>query len=323
MTDLTLKVEKIVDETSAIKVFDLVPANGAALLPFTAGAHIDVAVTLPDGSRDKRSYSLVNSPAELGRYRLGVLRDANSTGGSAHMHDGVHEGDELAVSEPKNHFPLDDAAPRSLLIAGGIGITPILCMARVLLLQDREFELHYVARSPEDMAFRAEIEALLDDRAHLCFDGGDPTQGLDLEGLMEKRPEGCQLYVCGPVGLIDAVREKGHEWGWPDTALHYELFKVEDAKATKPKDTAIEVTLAKSGTSYTVPAGESILEVLLEAKVDADFDCKMGICGLCATKVLEGEPDHRDHTLSEDEQAEGQMRICISRAKGPRLTLDI
>ena len=318
MNDLTLKVEKIVEATPAIKVFDLVAADGATRPPFTAGAHVDVAVTLPEGSRDKRSYSLVNSPAEAGRYRLGILRDANSTGGSAFMHEGIREGDELAVSEPKNHFPLSESGGPSLLIAGGIGITPILSMARVLALQEREFELHYVTRSPADMAFRADIEALLGARAHLAFDGGDPAQGIDLEGLLEKRPEGCQLHVCGPAGLIGAVREKAHEWGWPEAAVHYELFK---AGQSKPEDVAIEVTLAKSGISYTVPAGESILEVLLEAKVEADFDCKMGICGLCATKVLKGEPDHRDHTLSADEQAEGQMCICISRAKTPELTL--
>jgi vanillate O-demethylase ferredoxin subunit len=323
VNDLTLKVEKIVEATPAIKVFDLVAAEGATLPPFTAGAHVDVAVTLPDGSRDKRSYSLVNSPAEAGRYRLGILRDANSTGGSAFMHEGIREGDELAVSEPKNHFPLSESSGPSLLIAGGIGITPIFSMARVLLLQDREFELHYVARSPADMAFRADIEAELGERARLYFDGGDPARGADLEGLLEKRPEDCQLYVCGPAGLIGAVRDKAHEWGWPEAAIHYELFTAAEAKVTKTNDTAIEVTLAKSGTSHTVPAGESILEVLLDAKVEADFDCKMGICGLCATKVLAGEPDHRDHTLSADEQAEGQMCICISRAKTPELTLDL
>ncbi len=320
MTGLTLRVEKIVAATPAIKVFDLVPAKGTALPSFTAGAHIDVGIKLPDGSRDKRSYSLLNSPAEAGRYRLGILRDADSSGGSAYMHDGVREGDELEVSEPKNHFPLSEGASKSLLIAGGIGITPILCMARVLLLQDREFELHYVCRRPEDMAFREEVLELLGGRARLYFDGGDPARGIDFEALTEKRPQGCHLYVCGPAGLIDAVRDKGHEWGWPDDALHYELFKAEEAKAD---DVPIEVTLAKSGTSYTVPAGESILDVLLEAKVEADYDCKMGICGLCATKVLKGEPDHRDHTLNDDEQAEGQMCICISRAKGPGLTLDL
>ena len=320
MSDLSLTVEKIVQETSNVKSYVLKGANGTALPTFTAGAHIDVMVTLEDGSADKRSYSLASDPTDTTAYTLGVLREAQGKGGSAWMHDTLAEGQVVEASNPKNHFPLDDDAEVSLLIAGGIGVTPILAMARSLSAKGASFSMHYAARAPEEMAFKTEVESVCGENGHLYFDGGDPTKGIDLKELLGHRPAGLHLYVCGPGGLIEAVRSTATEQGWPENTVHFEVFKPEELSG---QDAALEVVLSQTGKTYSVPADETILDVLLNDGIDIDYDCKMGICGLCAVKVVDGEPDHRDYVLTEDER-EGEKLFCpcISRGKGGSITLD-
>jgi vanillate monooxygenase ferredoxin subunit len=320
VSDLTLKIEKVSQETSNVKSYVLKDASGADLPAFTAGAHIDVMITQEDGTTDKRSYSLASDPADTSAYTLGILREAAGKGGSAFMHDKLGEGDIVEASNPKNHFPLDAEAEDNLLIAGGIGVTPILAMARTLAAQGASFNMHYAARAPEEMAFKADVEAVCGENGHLYFDGGDPTKGVNLKELLANRPGGLHLYVCGPAGLIEAVRTTATEQGWPENTVHYEVFKPAELDG---EDVELQVTLTASGETYTIPAGETILDVLLDAGIDIDYDCKMGICGLCAVKVIDGDPDHRDYVLTEDERDDEKLFCpCISRTKSGNITLE-
>ena len=320
MSDLNLKIEKIVQETSNVKAFVLKSTDGSPLPTFTAGAHIDVMVTLEDGSTDKRSYSLASDPEDTSAYTLGILREVEGKGGSAFMHDKLGEGDVVEASNPKNHFPLDDEAEENLLIAGGIGVTPILAMARTLSAKGANFNMHYAARAPEEMAFKADVEAVCGENGHLYFDGGDPANGINLKELLSNRPGGRHLFVCGPGGLIDAVRTTASDLGWPENTIHYEVFKPEELDG---EDVELQVTLSESGGTYTIPADKTILDVLLDEGVDIDYDCKMGICGLCAVKVVDGDPDHRDYVLTEDEKDDEKLFCpCISRTKSGNITLE-
>lgn len=321
MSELTLRVDQINDESTNVKSFVLSNAAGGYLPPFSAGAHIDITVTLADGATDVRSYSIASDPEVTTTYTLGILREQDGKGGSAFMHDTVRIGDELTSTAPKNHFPLDIDAEDNLLIAGGIGVTPILSMARKLARTGAKYDLHYAAKTPEDMAFKSDVEGVCGENGRLYFDGGDPAKGVDLKDLLSHRPAGRHLYVCGPTGLIEGVRDIAKELGWPENTVHFEVFKPAELDG---EDAEVEVILAQSGETYMVPADVSILDHLLDQNVDIDWDCKMGICGLCATKLLEGEPDHRDYVLTEDERNdEQQFCPCISRAKSASITLDI
>jgi len=301
-----------------ICVFELVAADGSALPPFEAGAHIDVQ--LPDGLT--RQYSLCNPPHETHRYQIGVLRDAASRGGSRALHERVQVGQALAISAPKNHFALAPDARRSLLLAGGIGITPILCMAEALQARGAEFELHYCARSRGRAAFLDRLAAApFAARVATHFDDEAAAQRLDIAALLAAADEGTHLYVCGPRGFIDAVLAAARAAGWAEARLHVEFFtgSVVDGAG----DTAFEVELKQSGRVVIVPAGVSIVQALGRAGIEVMVSCEQGICGTCLTPVLEGVPDHRDDYLTlEERAASDQMLLCCSRARTPRLVLD-
>lgn len=320
MSKMELAVTAIRALAPRIKGFTLRRPDAGALPPFTAGAHIDIDVTLPDGRIAQRSYSIASAPAERGFYEIAVLREHAGTGGSAFMHDRVRPGDRLMASEPRNDFPLAEGAAEHLLIAGGIGITPILAMLRVLA-DGRCFALHYCARSPEAMAFRDEVTALAGDRLRCHFDGGDPARGLDLGALLATPVPERHVYVCGPKSMIEAVIAHAAKAGWPRAQVHFEFFT---AAAAAAGDAPVEVVLARSGRRVAVPADKTILEALIEAGEDPLCDCRRGECGVCVATVIEGEPLHRDHYLTENEKAVGKsMCICISRARTPRLVLDL
>lgn len=318
---LRLKAVNTAYETPDVRTFELVDVAGKELPPFSAGAHVDVTVTLPNGNREQRSYSLTGDPEDHSRYLIAVLREKNGSGGSAFMHENVSIGDLLEVSRPKNDFPLAKNATGHLLIAGGIGITPLLSMARVLAASASRFYMHYCTRAPEVMAFRREIESICGTCASLYFDGGDPAKGIDLGSLLGDPRPGWHVYVCGPRSMIDDVRRVCREGGWPDDNVHFESF------AQRPKETGdqtIEVVLARSEMTIMVPPDRSILDVLIEAGINPDYDCKRGECGVCVTTVLEGEPLHRDYCLSESERRSNRvMQICVSRARSGRLVLDL
>jgi vanillate monooxygenase ferredoxin subunit len=321
MSALELVVAAIRDLAPGIKGFTLRRGDGGDLPAFSAGAHIDVEVKLADGKAASRSYSITSAPTDRDRYEIAVLREPRSGGGSVFMHDRVKSGDRLRSSGPANDFPLAAAATEHLLIAGGIGITPILAMLRVLTAQERRFELHYCARSHAAAAFADEVVALAGARARFHFDGGDPRRGLDLAGLLETPVAGRHLYVCGPKAMIEAAVALCHAAGWASDRVHIESFA---AAATVIDDQPIEVVLARSGRSIAVPADKTILEALIEAGEDPMSDCRRGECGICVVPVIEGEPVHRDHYLTEREKAAGKlMCLCISRARGKRLVVDL
>jgi vanillate O-demethylase ferredoxin subunit len=319
MPDVRLVVRGVDDLTSAVRRFRLASADGGPLPPFTAGAHIKVQVRLPDGRPDERSYSLINSDSQTGEYEIGVQREANGKGGSAFMHT-LRVGDEVVTSEPVNDFPLESGAARHVLIAGGIGITPILSMAKALRADGQAFELHYAARTRELMAFHDEVETVGGASARLCFDGGDPKNGIDLEQAIGQPDPGRHVYVCGPGGMIDAVLATASRLGWQRGHVHLESFGV----AAHVDDGSIEVVLASTGQSFRVPADVPILEVLLEAGLDIPHDCQRGECSSCQVEVVEGIPDNRDYCLFGPEYEAGKvMCVCVSRAKTPKLVLNL
>jgi vanillate O-demethylase ferredoxin subunit len=318
----TLKVRVAArrDEAKDIAGFDLVAADGGSLPAFSAGSHIEVK--LHDGL--VRQYSLCNDPAESHRYAIAVLRDPATRGGSKAMHERIRVGDEIEISTPRNHFPLAHAARRSLLLAGGIGVTPILCMAERLAVTDADFEMHYCARSPERTAFRERIgRSGFARRVQFHFDDGAPDQKLDIGAfLAAERDKEVHLYVCGPKGFMDAVLNGARAQGWPEPQLHYEFFSAAPAKSDG--DTSFEVQLASSGKVIVVAKHQTVVDALAAAGVEIATSCEQGVCGTCITRVLKGVPDHKDAYLTREEQAANdQFTPCCSRAKSPRLVLDI
>ncbi len=298
----------------------LAAADGAALPAFTPGAHI--ALRLGEGL--VRQYSLCNGPDERGAYAIAVKREAESRGGSVAMHRLV-PGDVVAAAAPVNAFTVDWSAPHLVLLAGGIGITPLLSMARHALQRGHSFELHYFARSAAHAAFHG---VLADGPlgAHVVFHFGiqpDAVSAL-LQELLPTRRTGAHLYVCGPAAFMDEARRIAA--GCASLAgIHWEYFTpAAHAPAAGGASAACTVRLARSGKTVAVPADKSILQVLIENGVAMDWSCMEGVCGLCATRVLEGEPDHRDEVLSDDDRrCGGLMTVCVSRARGGLLVLDL
>ena len=309
MSTIQVRVAGKTREAEGICSYELVPEDGA---------HIDVH--LP-GSL-VRQYSLCNAPGETHRYLIGVLREADSRGGSQAMHDHIDTGSTLSISAPKNHFPLVEAR-RTLLLAGGIGVTPILSMAEALAAKGADFEMHYSARSPERAAFRERIGACgFVGRVHFHYDSGDAARKLDLATLLAAPQPGTHLYVCGPQGFIDHVLGSAKALGWTPAQLHVEYFGA--AAVAASGDQAFDVRLASSGKVVTVPAGQSVIQVLAAQGVAIPYSCEEGVCGTCLTRVLEGVPDHRDMYLTEEEQAANdQFTPCCSRARTPLLVLDL
>jgi len=319
MSLLRIRVARIEALTPAIRRLHLVAANGAPLPGFDAGAHIGVHVPLSPRPQ-RRAYSLVNACASAGsvdHYEIAVLREAAGSGGSQWMH-ACGPGDEFDIDPPRNDFPLAANARRHLLIAGGIGITPILSMARELTRTRRAFTLHYAARDAASMAYRDDVAALPD--ATCWLDDGDPARGMPLADTIGAPEHGTHLYVCGPTGLIEATLATARCLGWRDDELHCERFA---AAAPSGGDAPFEVRLAASGRVLNVPPGTSILDALVEAGLDPLYDCRRGDCGVCAVRLLDGDPDHRDICLTGDEHASGSFCPCVSRAKSARLVLDL
>jgi ferredoxin-NADP reductase/nitrite reductase/ring-hydroxylating ferredoxin subunit len=312
---LRVKIARKWVTAEGIIAFELRPLTG--LLPsFQPGAHLDVH--LPNGLI--RQYSLINAPGESGSYVIGVKREALSRGGSQLLHDSAREGDVVAISEPRNNFPLRRDALHTIFIAGGIGITPLLAMAQTLEHAGLGYELNYFAENRDQLAFPERL-ALLGDRvkAHL---GLSPEAAQDLmRGLITGYRPHVQVYVCGPVPMLDAARRIAAEQGWPEDAVHFEYFK---NTRVLEANTTFEVALARSCITVTVPAGKSILEVIRENGIDIASSCEQGACGTCAATVLEGEPFHQDVYLSDGEKLSGtKILTCVSRAKSARLVLDL
>jgi vanillate O-demethylase ferredoxin subunit len=308
------KVREAVDIVS----FELASADGTALAPFSAGSHVDVHI----GPNLVRQYSLCNDPAENHRYVIAVLRDPHSRGGSIAVHDTIDVGDTLRISGPKNHFPLTQAG-RYVLLAGGIGVTPILCMAERLAGSGADFSMHYCTRSPERTAFRERIGAsAFASRIQFHFDSGAPEQKLDLEGVLAGPGDDLHLYVCGPAGFINAVTEAARAQGWPGHHVHLEYFGA--APQDTSGDQAFEVRIASSGQTFAIPANQSVVSVLAEHGIEIPVSCEQGVCGTCITRVLDGTPAHRDVYFTDEEHVlNDQFTPCCSRAKSRLLVLDL
>lgn len=312
-------VEEIERETAEVLSLSLAARAGGCLPSYESGAHVDLH--LPGGL--VRQYSLCEAPGRFDRYRIAVKLEARSRGGSRAVHELLQPGDTISISHPRNNFPLDRSATHVVLLAGGIGITPLLSMARDLDRHGASFELHYFTRSPEVTAFRSAIaQSTLASRTthHFGLDAGG-VAGKLVAILAGLRP-GTHVYVCGPGAFIDAVvaSTKDHA---PDAAVHLERFSAEPPAVVEGSE-SFEVHLARAGRSFVVPPELTIAEVLVENGVEVALSCEQGICGTCITAVLEGEPDHHDHYLSDEEHRRGdRMAICVSRCKGRRLVLDI
>ncbi len=318
MSTLQVRVARKVSEADGISSFELVAADGAPLPAFEAGAHIDVH--LRDGLL--RQYSLCNPPQERHRYLIAVLRDPSSRGGSTAMHDEIEAGHLITISAPKNHFALEPAA-RSLLFAGGIGVTPILAMAEALAGAGADFEMHYSARTPERAAFLQRIAAApYAARVHVHYDSGDAAQKLDCAAVLGAPRAHTHIYVCGPGGYIDHVLGAANALGWPPAQVHREYFNA--VPVDEAGDTAFDVKLASSGQVYTIPVGRTVVEVLAEHGIDIPVSCEQGVCGTCLTRVTGGVPDHRDVYLTDEERAANdQFTPCCSRSKSAVLSLDL
>jgi ferredoxin-NADP reductase len=318
---LTLKVRAIVNEAVDINSFELVHPHGEVLPRFTAGAHVDVMV--PGGL--VRQYSLCNDPREDTRYVIAVLKVRDSRGGSRSMHDNVRAGGELSVSPPRNSFELVESASRHLLIAGGIGVTPLMAMVERLDSLDADYVLHYCTRSPEQTAFKGRLdEGAEKGRVVYHHDGGDPAKGMRVAEVLEQYEPGTHLYYCGPPGLMNAVSREASRW--PKEAIHCEYFVPPPPTwpPGAPSAAAAEfsVKVASTGVVLPVPRDRSIVEVLREAGHEVNTSCESGVCGTCRTRYLEGTPEHHDFVLN-DEEREHDVMICCARASSEVLVLDI
>jgi tetrachlorobenzoquinone reductase len=304
--------------------------EGGPLPAYKPGAHIDLH--LPVGLI--RQFSLVVPNGDPDSYVVGVKRDAESRGGSRYIIDEMHVGDEIKISAPRNNFPLSEDAAHIVLVAGGIGITPIWCMAQELMAQElmaqelmaqeliaarRSWKLYYSCRTREEMAFLETLKTLDPERVHLHLDDEAGGKFLDLTSIIAAAPETAHLYCCGPKPMLAAFeaaaasRPRGH--------VHVEYFT---AKAEAATTGGFWVELARSGEEYYIPEGKKILEVLFDAGVDVDYSCELGICGECVTRVISGIPEHRDSVLSEEEQAANdKVMICCCGCKTERLVLDM
>ena len=318
---LPVRVARKAPEAEDICRLELVSAGGAPLPPFSAGAHIDVH--LPGGL--VRQYSLCNNPAEAGRYVLGVLREPASRGGSVAVHAHLNEGDELLISAPRNLFPLVEGASGHLLLAGGIGLTPLLAMAETLAARGEPFALHVAARHAGRVAFRERLQqGPLAPHTQLHLDDGPPAQRLDLPALLAAPAAGQHLYVCGPAGFIAAVLDTARAQGWPEAQLHCEHFGAAPAAPGAAAERSFELRLARSQRVVVVSAQQTAAQALNAAGIFVPTSCEQGICGTCLTRVLEGECEHRDQYLEPDEQAANdQFLPCCSRARSAALVLDL
>lgn len=298
-----------------IAAFVLASEGGEPLPVYSAGAHIDIS--LPNGMT--RQYSLCGEQGDPTRYEIAVLRDGNGRGGSAFLHDSVRVGDLLKISQPRNLFPLVEAG-HSVLFAGGIGITPLLAMARTLAARSSSFELHYFVRSQDRAAYLDVLEHLVPAGALHLHVGDRIPPSFAVDQVLGAPSSGAHFYTCGPNPFMDALLDLARARGWREAQLHSERFAAVVGGDERPFD----IELASSGRIVPVLAGQTAAEALALSGITLPMSCEQGICGTCLTTVLSGLPDHRDSYLSDDERlANDCFTPCCSRALTPRLTLDL
>ncbi|MFZ5503417.1 MAG: pyridoxamine 5'-phosphate oxidase family protein [Pseudomonadota bacterium] len=314
---LALVVSGIRQLTAHIRAYELRHAEGEKLPAAGAGSHLTVPVLLPDGSSATRNYSINSNPDQQDHYEIAVLLEAEGAGGSRFVHERFLLGTRLNCGRPRNNFALHEDNRPAILIAGGIGITPIKAMANYLKNNGRDFQVHYAGRSKHEMAYADSLQIELGDHLNLYTSSG---HRLDLAGILTSAAEDAVFYLCGPQRLIDGARQTANELGIAEARIRFERFSapvITDAQS-------IEVELHRSGKMLTVLPDESILSAVQTAGVKALSGCNAGNCGTCAIKVLEGDPLHCDEALTERERTQEKlMCICVSRAKSARLVLDL
>lgn len=313
---LTARVQTLRHEAEGIISVELRPFGDTVFPMFEAGSHIDLH--LANGL--VRSYSLLNSPDDKGRYVVGILRDRNSRGGSEYVHSQLRVGMQLSISTPRNNFELDLTASHSVLVAGGIGITPIYCMFRHLLARGKSAELIYCARSRQEAALVDELGGL---KAKVIYHFND-EKGVppDLATYLAGQPGDTHFYCCGPTPMLDAFEGTCQSLGYPNA--HIERFSAAQSPPSEEARSSYSVELKKSGKTLQVRPDLSLLDVLLEAGCDIDYSCREGVCGSCETRVMEGDIDHRDGVLTKAERAANRsMMVCVSGCKSQRLVLDL
>jgi len=316
--NLSLKVAQVKQKSDTIKQYRLVASEGGILPAFEAGSHLPITITLANGNKVERHYSLLSSHHDNRYYDIAVQHEENSRGGSKYIHQHFTENSLITAKPPRNAFSLSPIGKHTILIAGGIGITPILSMLRALVKNKSSFEIHYTAKTKADLAFQDDVISLAGEKSHIYFSQGENANRLNLKQLMQQRNRNSHIFLCGPVRMIEAVRDLGNELNWQPEHIHFESF----GPSHTTNDSEFEVQLNKSSKVIKVKSTQTLLDALIDAKVSVPFDCKRGECGLCSTSVIEGDVDHRDVYLNKQERKQ-QMCVCVSRVKGTKLTLDL
>ncbi|GGC84193.1 PDR/VanB family oxidoreductase [Undibacterium terreum] len=319
-------ISDIIEHGDAVKEFRIRKPDGGALPAWSAGAHVQLRFTLPDGSIVERQYSLIGSPGETQEYRIAVLLDQKGRGGSRHLHQQLQIGDTITLTGPFNSFPAKPAQGRVVLIAGGIGVTPLVSIAHAFHKERAELEFHYLARSQERLVLLDDLKALPSQQlfTHLTQVNPDTTddaghaERADLAAILGNYTGNAQVYACGPVSLLQDLRRIAALLDWPDSAIHMESFGVRGTTEDKP----VQVHLAQSDITVDVAPGTSILDALVDAGAFLSFDCKRGECGNCYTQLVEGDIAHRDVCLTAQQRAVG-MCPCVSWANSGRIVLDL
>lgn len=314
---LFARVHTLRYEAPEIISVELRPADDGVLFPsHEPGSHIDLHL----GNGLVRNYSVLNPCSESGRYVVGVLKDRKSRGGSRYVHENLRVGQVLKISEPRNNFALDEAALHSVFLAGGIGITPMLCMLNRLLELGRPADLIYCSRSRQDAAFLQNLKAMTARGLNVSYhfddeEGGPP----DLHTWLSAYSPAAHFYACGPAPMLDAFQRECSNLSF--NQVHLERFAAPHAPQAAASDFTVE--LRRSAKVIQVSAGQSILDAMLEGGLLPDHSCREGLCGACETKVLDGQVDHRDSILTaEERRANKSMMICVSRCSSQRLVLD-
>ena len=321
---LELLVRQIRFEAPGINSYELMDPLAKPLPEPTAGSHVDVHLPGPL----VRQYSLSNDPADRDRYVFAVLKDEAGRGGSKALHKTVHVQDTIRISLPRNNFLLDETASKYILLAGGIGITPLKAMCHRLAALNANFVLHYCSKTPECAAFKNELTQFGPRNAvRFHHDGGNPANRLDIAALLAAYEEGTQLYYCGPPGFMKACANATGDW--PKGSVHFENFKApvpvlppSASEEGRSGPDEFDVEIASSGQRIHVSAGQSIVEALEGAGITIETSCLSGLCGACKVRCLAGKPDHRDFILNDDEK-ESYLTTCVSRCRTGPLVLDL
>jgi len=313
---MELVVSKVRQEADSILSFELRQATGESLPAYEPGSHISVMLPASGGVLEERHYSLISDPADLSTYQIAVLGEADGRGGSEYMHRRVSEGSLLEVSGPSNNFKLVPNSTHSILIAGGIGVTPLLSLLRQLQAQRSSFEMHYAGKTAARMALRETIRELAGES--VAFYESQEGKRLQLSHILANPKAGSHVYVCGPGRLIAAVLETAANFGWLPKQIHFESF----GPRWEPDDKPLRVELAQSGIELEVRVGQTILAAVEAAGVWTPSECRRGECAMCVATVVEGDVVHRDHCLKPEEQLNA-MCICVSWSKSRKLVLDL